>query len=1420
MSTPRNFGRPWRRRNLVGATVIVALVAVAVLTLGAASGRSVAKHRSGEAAAGRNAMSSTHLLSGAQGHASLVSRASGRAAQHSLSSSSSSLSLLRGFGPASSAASRSLAATGCGASGSIADTTGFEDADGNLAPSAGCTDWNSFSPTWSGNQGTATLGGLTFEGLTDPVNSSSDSIYSGGVKQDTVCPAVTTGNVNDKADLGRIYVATETLNGHVYLFLAWERQIDNTINSDVFVSFEFNQGKLACANGDGFVQRTAGDLLFDYNFQSGNSTIDAKEWDGSTWQDLPTPPFEAAVNSGTVTDSIGPNGSIDLTTFEFGEAGIDLSALNLSGNGGKACETFGSVLGGSRTSKSGDQAQLKDYVGPAPVDVSNCVQPTVTTTLKNAANNTTITNGSSIADGSSVYDTATLGNLVNGETPTGKVQYTFFTNGDCSGTGASAGLVTLDGSGNVPQSDTEGPLSPGDYSFEAQYLSGDDPNYSDSDVSSCEPFTVNKAQLTVTTKVHDANHNDITNSSVPLGSIVHDTAKLSGVVAGQTPAAITFAFYSQADCGGSPTAVANTGADQGDAAAVRSAASAALDAGSYSYKASVAGDANYLGDDSDCENFAVSKAQLTATTKVHDSSHNDITNGSVPLGSVVHDTAKLSGVVSGKAPAAITFAFYSQANCGGSPTAVANTGADEGDATADRSAASAALDAGSYSYKASVAGNANYLGDDSDCENFTVNKAQLTATTKVHDSSHNDITGTSVDLGSVVHDTAKLSGVVAGKAPAAITFAFYSQADCGGSPTAVANTGADEGDSTADRSAASAALGAGDYSYKASVADNANYLGDSSDCENFSVGKAQLTVTTKVHDSDHNDITGSSVPVGSIVHDTAMLSGVVAGKAPAAITFAFYSQADCGGSPTAVANTGADEGDATADRSAASAALDAGSYSYKASVAGDVNYVGDSSDCENFSVGKAQPSILTTQDPASGSVGDTYNDTATLSDAVMLDGTGSITFTLYDAAGCDGNVVDTETVDNISANGDYSTPTGVQLDTAGTYYWVASFSGDSNNLSARSGCDEEPVVVNAANIKIAKTPDAAQVNVGSPIGFTLTVYNDGLGDAHGVNLTDTLPTNAGLSWSIASQGAGWGSSCAIAAGVLSCGPVTVPAGTTQAASTFTVHITSPTTGATGGDCPTTGVVDNTGNVSTSNAGGGQSSASTCVQALVDLSVTKAGSPASQTLGDGNITWTIVVTNNGPSAATGVTIADPMPAGNTFVSASSTQGTCTGGAILNCSIGTMAPGASVTITLVTTPSTVGAQTNTVTVAGSRPETNTGNNQASATVQTVGVITPPVFCVAVSKVTPKQLFVGRKTKLTIHVTQDKKAVKGIHVRIKGPKINMRTQASNSKGLITTRVKLKKAGIVVFSPIASKRCNTKRVGVTNVFTPPVTG
>src|SRR5439155_737769 len=161
------------------------------------------------------------------------------------------------------------------------------------------------------------------------------------------------------------------------------------------------------------------------------------------------------------------------------------------------------------------------------------------------------------------------------------------------------------------------------------------------------------------------------------------------------------------------------------------------------------------------------------------------------------------------------------------------------------------------------------------------------------------------------------------------------------------------------------------------------------------------------------------------------------------------------------------------------------------------------------------------------------------------------------------------------------------------------------------------------------------------IGFIVTVFNTGTGDAKGVTLSDPLPTNAGLSWVIANQGAGWGGSCAIAAGTLTCGPVTVPFGTTQIGSSFTVHITSTTTAATGGVCPGgSGVVNNTGTVTTTNDGSSQSSASTCV-AAPSIHIVKTADAAQVNAGD-PIGFTLTVFNTGSGDAKGVTLSDPLP----------------------------------------------------------------------------------------------------------------------------------------------------------------------------------
>jgi len=812
--------------------------------------------------------------------------------------------------------------------------------------------------------------------------------------------------------------------------------------------------------------------------------------------------------------------------------------------------------------------------------------------------------------------------------------------------------------------------------------------------------------------------------------------------------------------------------------------------------------------------------------------------GSVnPIGvSNQHDVATITGVGNRPDPTG-TIDFFlcnpSQVTAGGCVSGGTQVGGDvtvaAGSATSANASGLLTNAAGKYCWRAEytpdTAGSKFYLAQshtNSTTECFFVQASPSIGTT---------VSESTGRTGDSISDSATLSGTSNLLGTGSATFYLYAPGstchnDGSGSPvyTHVASSTVSTNGPFASGSFGPP-LVAGTYQWVAVFSGDANNNSASSGCgsEPVKITASPTIVTTP------SETSGS---LGDLLNDTADLEGGSNFDGNGEITFNLYGPNDptCQGEPAYTETVPADHnGSDYATSNSTVTADEAGTWNWTASFFGDDNNNPVSSGCgEESVVITASPTIVTTPSETSGSVGDLLNDSADLEGGSNFDGNGEITFNLYgpNDPTCDGEPAYTETVPADPNGSDYATSNStVTADRAGTWNWTASFFGDANNNPVSSGCGEESVVIHGAAIHIVKTADAAKVNVGSPIGFTLTVSNSGDGDARGVQLNDTLPTNPGLSWSIAAQGAGWAGSCSISAGVRSCGGasgVTVPAGTTQAASTFTVHIVSGTTAATAGDCPTTGVVDNTGNVTASNDGSDQSSASTCVQALVDLTVTKAGSPATQTLGDGNITWTIVVTNTGPNADTGVTIADPMPPGNTFVSASSTQGSCTGGAVVNCSIGTMAAGASVTITLVTTPSTVGSQTNSVTVAGNRPETNTGNNSATATVQTTQKFTPPptVFCVAVSKVTPTQLFVGRKTKVTIHVTQHGTAVKGVHVRITGPKTNIRTGASNSKGVITQQVKMKKAGILIFSPIASKKCNTRRVGVTGVFTPPVTG
>ncbi|MDT0977943.1 DUF11 domain-containing protein, partial [Staphylococcus pseudintermedius] len=110
-------------------------------------------------------------------------------------------------------------------------------------------------------------------------------------------------------------------------------------------------------------------------------------------------------------------------------------------------------------------------------------------------------------------------------------------------------------------------------------------------------------------------------------------------------------------------------------------------------------------------------------------------------------------------------------------------------------------------------------------------------------------------------------------------------------------------------------------------------------------------------------------------------------------------------------------------------------------------------------------------------------------------------------------------------------------------------------------------------------------------------------------------------------------------------------------------------------------------------------------------MTKTASNATPTVGT-NVTFTVTVNNNGPSAAAGVNVTDQLPAGYTFVSATPSVGTYNAGTGV-WAVGALASGANATLQIVATVRATGIYVNTATATSTTSDPTPGNNTASNT-----------------------------------------------------------------------------------------------------------
>lgn len=120
---------------------------------------------------------------------------------------------------------------------------------------------------------------------------------------------------------------------------------------------------------------------------------------------------------------------------------------------------------------------------------------------------------------------------------------------------------------------------------------------------------------------------------------------------------------------------------------------------------------------------------------------------------------------------------------------------------------------------------------------------------------------------------------------------------------------------------------------------------------------------------------------------------------------------------------------------------------------------------------------------------------------------------------------------------------------------------------------------------------------------------------------------------------------------------------------------------------------------------------TSTPTAADLSITKTDSPDPATVG-AQLTYTITVTNLGPSTATGVTMTDRLPLRTTFVSVSTTQGTCSGTTTVVCNLSSLTAGANAIVEIVVKPPREGWIRNQASVEAVEPDPDAANNIAQA------------------------------------------------------------------------------------------------------------
>jgi len=255
----------------------------------------------------------------------------------------------------------------------------------------------------------------------------------------------------------------------------------------------------------------------------------------------------------------------------------------------------------------------------------------------------------------------------------------------------------------------------------------------------------------------------------------------------------------------------------------------------------------------------------------------------------------------------------------------------------------------------------------------------------------------------------------------------------------------------------------------------------------------------------------------------------------------------------------------------------------------------------------------------------------------------------------------------------------------------------------------------SADLAISKTAMPNPVVAGTNVTYTIAVSNAGPSSASNVVVKDTLPAEVRVLTVAPSVG-----SCTAGIPGNPLQPLTCTLGSMATAGSATITVMARVDPSV----PDGTVINNNGTVSSAvsdpNNGNNSATAALTVNAQSDLAIAKTSDQASYKPSS-VVTYTVSVTNNGPSNALAVIVTDSLPDIKQALYQSDTGGcvaTASPPTILTCNLGSMPVGTSKSFNIYELiHGSVGDVSNTASVTSSTTDPNLANNTAVRTV-TIG------------------------------------------------------------------------------------------------------